>query len=366
MKLPTLYSRTATGAIQQWQIIVQDNAYMTVAGQIDGKKVESEWTYCGGKNIGRANETTPAEQAQAEAKAKWQKKIDKGYRQNISDIDTQSFVKPMLAKVWDDYTDKIEYPVYSQPKLDGIRCIASKDGLFSRNGKEFVSVPHIYQTLKEKFFNIRLPVVFDGELYADKYANDFNKICSIAKKTKPTKEDLLFAANNIEYHIYDIIPSKNTKFSDRISFLWTLDHMFVGPLKLVKTCKLYSKGEVDRWYENYIEDGYEGQMIRLDLPYENKRSKSLLKRKEFQDAEFEIISVNEGIGNRSGVAGNMTLRDSTGKIFNSNIKGDFGLLAQYLVDKNKLAGKMATVKYFNLTPDGVPRFPFVIAVRDYE
>ncbi len=149
MKIPMLYSRSATGAIQQWEIELAGNRFRTHAGQMGGAITTSEWTVCEGKNTGRANQSTPQTQAYFEAVAKWQKKKDKGYFENIKDVDTQLFVEPMLAKKWEDYQDKIEFPVYSQPKLDGIRCIATPQGLFSRNGKPFVGVPHIYAAVQE-------------------------------------------------------------------------------------------------------------------------------------------------------------------------------------------------------------------------
>lgn len=369
MNLPTLYSRTATGAIQEWTIRVINNQYQTISGQINGKLTVSDWTVCEGKNLGRANETTPSEQARAEAMAKWNKKRDKGYFENIKHVDQQLFVEPMLAKVWDDYKDKVTFPVYSQPKLDGIRCVATPQGLFSRNGKPFVGVPHIYEKIQRDIWSQDPNVILDGELYNHNFKDDFNEICSIVKKSKPTHADIAYAKQNIEYHIYDIVDTSKT-YKERFVYLrklvGTIFH--IRPLKTVWTDKIASHDDLDKKYAEYMDAGYEGQIVRLDAPYENKRSKSLLKRKEFQDAEFEIISVNEGIGNRAGVAGNMTLRDAQGKIFNSNIKADFGLLGQYLLDGPKLVGKMATVKYFNLTPDGIPRFPFVISVNrgEYE
>ncbi len=123
---------------------------------------------------------------------------------------------------------------------------------------------------------------------------------------------------------------------------------------------------MDGYYENYLNDGYEGQMIRLDEGYENKRSKRLLKRKEFIDEEYEILGVVEGEGNRAGTAGFMEFSSKGGKSFRSNIKGDFGYLGELLKKKKSLIGKKATIKYFNLTPDGIPRFPYVTAIRDYE
>jgi DNA ligase-1 len=107
-------------------------------------------------------------------------------------------------------------------------------------------------------------------------------------------------------------------------------------------------------------------MVRLDKPYENKRSKSLLKRKEFQDKEYIILDVIEGEGNRAGGAGAMTFANEQGVRFNSNIKGSREYCAQLLKEKVDLIGKPATVKFFNLTPDNIPRFPFVTAIRTYE
>jgi DNA ligase-1 len=115
-----------------------------------------------------------------------------------------------------------------------------------------------------------------------------------------------------------------------------------------------------------LEGGYEGQMVRLNAAYENKRSKFLMKRKEFIDEEYVIVDIVEGEGNRAGTAGYMQFFARNGKSFKSNIKGSFPWLRQLLKDRKSLIGKKATIKYFNLTPDSIPRFGFVVAVRDYE
>ena len=57
--------------------------------------------------------------------------------------------------------------------------------------------------------------------------------------------------------------------------------------------------ELDEYYDTYMEFGYEGQIVRVNGPYENKRSKLLLKRKDFSDAEYLVIDINEGDGNRT-------------------------------------------------------------------
>ena len=90
-------------------------------------------------------------------------------------------------------------------------------------------------------------------------------------------------------------------------------------------------------------------------------------RKDFTDSEYLVIGIEEGDGNRTGTAKNLTCKDeATGQIFNSNIKGTHEYLAEILENKDYYIGQQATIKYFELTPDGIPRFPYAIAFRDYE
>jgi len=365
MKLPMLFARTNTGAIQTWTIEVDGNKFRTHYGQIDGAIQITEWTVCDGKNTGKKNATSNEDQAVKEAKATWKKKKESGYFEKINDIDGVSFTEPMLAKNYDDYKDELKYPVYSQPKLDGIRCVVKKDGMWSRNGKSIVSAPHVLVALKP-FFDKFPDAILDGELYADKFANDFNAICSLVKKTKPTPEDLVESATNIQYWVYDWIVSKT--FSDRNSDITTyLTNNNV--VRRVPTHLVYTITHLNELYEKYVVEGYEGQMVRTDGPYENKRSKCLLKRKEFKDSEFKILDIVEGVGNKSGMAGHMVFKNHKDIEFHSNIKGDRNYLRELLTNKNKLIGKSATVKYFNLTPgDELPRFPYVVNIdrENYE
>jgi ATP-dependent DNA ligase len=116
-----------------------------------------------------------------------------------------------------------------------------------------------------------------------------------------------------------------------------------------------------------MEEGYEGQMTRTNSNYENKRSKTLLKRKEFSDDEFEILAVNEGTGKLAGRVGNMLFKSKSGHEFNSTVNGTQEYLDELWLQRDELIGKFATIKYFNLTPDTeIPRFPKVISIRDFE
>jgi ATP-dependent DNA ligase len=364
MKLETIYIKTKTGATNEWTIEVVDNKYRSIAGQIDGKMKISEWTIVYGKNTGKSNETTDNEQCMKEAVAKRTKKLESGYFENIKHINKTQYFEPMLASKWEDSRDKIIYPVYSQPKLDGIRCVITRDGMFSRNGKPIISAPHIIESLSE-VFDQHPDLILDGELYADKFANDFNKIVSLVKKTKPTDADLKESKKNIQYWIYDL-PNDSLTFGERC---YALDELFDTELEsfekhcvLVETDTCNNEDEVMELYGEYVDKGFEGQMLRLDKKYENKRSKSLMKHKSFTDEEYIILDIVEGEGNRTGTAGYMIFETADGRPFKSNVKGTWEEMAEMLKNKKNLIGKQATIKYFNLTPDGIPRFPYVINI----
>jgi hypothetical protein len=124
-KLPILYKRTKTGAIQQWCIVVEDNAFYTVEGQLDGVLTTSKPTVCAGKNVGKANQTTNQEQALAEAKARHKKKLETGYTENIKNIDNcRTYFEVQLAHKYNDYKDEVKFPAIVQPKIDG--CLSGE------------------------------------------------------------------------------------------------------------------------------------------------------------------------------------------------------------------------------------------------
>jgi DNA ligase-1 len=362
MKLATLYKRSTTGKIVEWVIEVEGCKYRTISGFTDGEKVTSAWTVCAGKNTGKKNATTNEDQALLEATAIHRKRKEVGSFENILEIDTKVFYKPMLANKLEDYIDELVFPVFSQPKLDGVRCIVKEDGMWTRTGKPILSAQHIRDDL-DPWFKRNPDLILDGELYCDKLANDFNKIISLVRKSKPTKDDLLESKGFIKFFVYDL-PSSDLNFLDRSYALSDLD-LPKSCVEIVPTYILHKKEDIRTQYELYMEQGYEGQMIRTNSPYENKRTKSLLKDKEFITDEFVILGMEEGVGNMSGKVGKLYFKTNDGKEFDSAVNGDWDYLAELLKRKDVI-GKTATVKYFRLTPDGAPRFGKVIAIRDYE
>ncbi len=366
MKLHTLYKRAVNGKINEWTIEINGHCYRTITGYTDGQKTTTEWTCCEGKNVGRSNETTAEQQAMKEAKAEWDKRTERGYFSSIGDVDKVTMFKPMLANKWEDRKDKIKYPIYSQPKLDGIRCIVRSDGMWTRTGKPIISAPHIFEALKP-LFEKNPDLIFDGELYADKYANDFNAIVSLVKKTKPNAKDLADSAKVIDYHIYDL-PSYDGVFFERYKELCKMElYTKTKCCLVVETNLVQHLSDVETLYENYVSNGYEGQMLRLNEPYENKRSNSLLKHKSFIDEEYIIVGFEEGNGNLTGMVGALVFESKINKDrFTASVNGGWDYLKELWKERGTLIGKEATVTYFNLTPDGKPRFPKVVAIRDYE
>lgn len=363
MKLNKLYQRSANQKINTFQVETQGNLYRTITGFENGVKTKSAWTECFSKNVGKTNETSDVEQARKEAEALHRKKLELGFFEDINDIDSSTLFKPMLAVDYNDYKDKVEYPVYVQPKLDGIRCIVRKDGMWSRNGKSIISAPHIFESIKH-LFDEDPNLIIDGELYIHSNQNDFNTICSLVKKTKPTEEDLVESARLIEYWVYDV-PSHDSSFDHRKVSIYKFHG--IDKVKIVSTSRVNDEEQLKEQYGMFMSQGYEGLMIRIIKgKYENKRSKNLLKYKEFHDSEYTILEVHEGKGRLQGKVGQMLFKNEDGKEFHSTVNGTEEYLTELWEQKEQLVGQQATIKYFELTVDNVPRFPKVISIRNYE
>ena len=362
---PTLYKLSKTGKPQQWTIIVEDESYYTLAGQVGGIITKSKPTICAGKNIGKSNETTDHEQVVLEAQSKWQKQIDKGYHKNIDDIDKgTSYFEPQLAHKYKDYKHKLSFPLLCSMKIDGLRMIATKYGLTTRNGKPFNSCPHIHKILKP-LFDEHPDWVIDGEIYSDDIP--FEKIVSLTRKKDPTTEDLLESEQICQYWIFDgVIDDKNAGFTDRFDIIKKEINKLIGTSKsliFVENIKVNNHKEIELLHDEFVANGKEGAMIRIpDSPYENKRSKNLLKLKQFLDDEFIIVDVIEGIGNRSGMAGNIVCKMKDGRTFGASIKGGVEVNKDLLINKDKYIGKITTIRYQALTEDGLPRFPICINI----
>ena len=286
----------------------------------------------------------------------------------------------MLAHSYDP--DKITYPCYVQPKLDGIRCIAIvKQGesvqLLTRDNKDILSMDHIKAELMQLADGM-----YDGELFTPDLP--FEEINGIVRRQYHNEESL-----KVHYYVYDII--RADVYGVRFKYLQdSLKSVQLKYISLVENITCISSDSLVLLCRDYIARGFEGAMIRLDrLPikatktreyaevdigYESealnnkRRSWSLLKYKDFQDAEFKIVGIEEEYdlaGQPKGRTGAFRLDVGDGRIFKASGLTDH-IKEDSWCNPDKYIGKYGTIKYFELSSDGIPRFPNFKCLREEE
>jgi len=370
-----LYKKSRIGKIQQWGIKTDSCYYRTYEGFIDGVLSYSEWSLCEGKNTGRSNETSAEEQAIKEAAALIKKQYEKGWADTVELAKTTKVkIAPMLAHKYKDFKPYVKSLklIAVQPKFDGIRCAGTIEGMWTRTGKPIIACPHIEEEIEELLELLPRGTKLDGELYNHDLHDDFNTITSIVRKSVLSSADLDKSHNIMQYHVYDVDMKGSfiNRFHSLKEIIEANDFKFIklSPTYFLEPASSTFEKDLDAFYKTFLGLGFEGQMIRnADSEYEHYRSKYLLKRKEMITEEFEIVDIKEGRGNRSGMAGSIIFDG-----FDAGIKGTEEYFTLMLIDKHMYIGLMATVQYQALTPiksdgtGGVPRFPVVIGIRDYE
>jgi len=275
--------------------------------------------------------------------------------------------KAMLAHKFDKSRVDWNQAVYIQPKLDGVRCLFTKDGAYSRNHKQFMNVRHIEMALKP-FFDQHPDVILDGELYNHKLKRDFEKIISLVRKQKPTDTDRLDAQHLVQFHVYDYFDGvMYDSYSTRQDQL-ACSNIYGPCVKYVETHLVKSYDIARANHKVYLEDGYEGSIIRLDGLYKHGRSYDLMKFKDFSDTEATIIGYEIGKGKRTGTLGKFIMLDDEGVRFGCPPgKGyTYKDLASMLKNIDSFIGKRATFTYFQRTQAGSYRHPLFKAIRNYE
>lgn len=382
---PKLFKKTSTGAIQEWEVSVAiidgDVNIINKYGQVGGKIQVSRELVLEGKNAGKSNETTTITQGLAQAKARWDKQLKKGYVQTIEDAEAgkvdaviEGGILPMLAhKFWEQWK-KIKFPALAQPKLDGHRSPSQMDNhdfgisysMWSRTRKEINSVPHINKALREvlRFDDVKY---LDGELYNHDYKDNFEELTSLITPDEPKEGHEV-----VQYHVYDMPHPTMTNY-ERYQKLEELRSRFEGtPVHIVETRVVNNKEELMQAYEDFMEMGYEGAIVRnMDGLYVNKRSYDLQKVKVFDDDEFRIVSVK--VGTKGSMAGKAvfvcerTREDQklpAGVTFDCKLKGDMEKLKEYANDPSLVIGKIVTVQYQGYTRKNMkPRFPVALRFR---
>ena len=276
-------------------------------------------------------------------------------------------IKPMLAHKYNE--DKADYPAFIQPKLDGVRCLFTAKGAFSRANNQFMNVEHIEQALKP-FFAKNPTAVLDGELYNHGLKDDFEKIISLVKKKKPTDLDKAEAAQLVQYHMYDVASMTIATYTDRNLFL--LAEPSFRPhscLQRVKTQMALDFDEAQKFHNNNLKLGYEGSIYRTTYgKYKGTRSWDLMKFKDFQDDEATIVGYEIGQGKREGTLGKFIMMDDDGIQFGCPPgKGyNYKDLANILNNITDYIGERATFTYFERTKAGSYRHPHYKCLRNYE
>lgn len=355
----TLYHKGKDGKLDQWDIKVEGATIITTYGEVGGKMQQAR-KECAGKNIGRSNETSPAEQAQLEAAAMHKKRRELKYSETMERAEETVFL-PMLAHSFDE-AKKIVYPVHEQPKLNGVRCLAHwKNGsveLMSRGGKVY-EIDHIRKSVASF---LPKELVLDGEIYL--HGVTFQEVTRLVKKYRPGETEKL------QLWAYDLFEEDKTdtpwsQRADQLTYLFRkLEVPSVVPVQhAVATCKQ----DVLDIQKGFVKEGFEGGIVRLlDGEYElGHRSRSLLKVKTFQDKEYEIIGFKSGDGKFSDCV-IWVCKTKEGKEFTVVPKGTLEKKRRLLKEAKSHVGEGLTVRYFDLFESGEPQFPVGLGIRGEE
>ena len=360
-----LYKCDSTGKIRTYQIEIDDEKYRMITGTKDGKKVASAWTVCTPKNVGRSNETTPENQATLESKARIDKKLVMNYYLTEEECvaNPEQYFQVMLALDRAKVKPFPSFPLLIDPKLDGMRLVEMQGDSYSRKGKPIPTAQYISEEL-EPFFIQYPDIILDGEIYSHDLKSDFNELMSIARKQKPTVEEMEDAKQVLQYHVYDMFDTTNPDMIAVDRKQWLVDNLPTSDRIRLVFCQVAEDEEdLKQFNQEHVADGYEGSIARPpNSKYENKRSKGLIKIKQFITEEFVLEDIVEGTGNRSGMAGAIIFHIGDVEV-KAGIRGSWQYAKAILIQKADLIGKLATVRHFGATPDGSLRFPICIDIN---
>jgi len=225
----------------------------------------------------------------------------------------------------------------------------------TRTGKDYKI---LYNT--ELFKELEgIDYILDGELYV--HDKDFNfEIYGVLRKQKNLTDEDKKNLEKIEYHVYDIVNLERT-YEERMKILSELfKNNSFKKLRYVRAERCETNEDIERWHKRNIEDNYEGSMIRnAKGMYKCKfRSYDLLKKKDFDDNEYEIVDITSE--NDSRTMDKLVVwvcKTVDGQLFNIRPKGNEKERKMLYREGKKYIGSKLWVKYFGLTENGIPRFP---------
>ena len=252
-----------------------------------------------------------------------------------------------------DYNAAVFGHVISMPKLNGLRVMwIPGRGFFSRDGLQWA--PEVLDHIRPQFAG-RL----DGELYC--HGMSLQQIQSAVAVTRQSPGP---DARRIMFHVFDApdIAGSALKRMDAISC------ELGDNTPLIPWRGILNRIDLDKAYEEYIANGFEGQMLKsvfgsyIPCGPNKSRTMNLQKRKAFVDDEFECVGISLSEEARmEGLVGKLLFK-----------RGDtvFGIGTGFTKDdraewaKNPPTGRMATIKYLYLSKDGVPNNASFVGWRD--
>ena len=323
---------------------------------------------CKSKNVGKANSTTPAEQAEIEATAEEVKKIREGYvsidnYKQLTNEEIRVYIKDnslpipdcMLAKDYKDSWADWNSGIMLSTKLDGMRCMAvisaSSVTLFSRGRKDITIMGHIVSELKELNRLTSFTGVLDGELYYhDPHADNFQTIMKACKKYRPG------VTEQVEYHVYELIDETLTARERYQKLTSLLAGTTTNVIKLVPQYTVHDYKKALDMHNRFIANGFEGAILKnSESQYrQGARSSDMLKLKVFTEREFVIVDII-AMDNYPTQGKAVLLDPVTGQTFKATPSMTHGERTAMLANKASIIGSTAVIKYFGLTDKKVPR-----------
>jgi DNA ligase-1 len=348
-----IYKKDSSGKIRYLEIKNEGGFVVQESGVVGTDNPVINRSACEAKNVGKINATTPETQAELEAQAKITEKLRLGYFNSIEQAQEKGgkdFLLPMLAKDYKKELKKVTFPCYVQPKLDGMRALATEEGFMSRTGKLIDTLGHIDLGQFED-------LILDGELYA--HGVSFQENMKLIKKYRAAETE------KVKYHVYDVV--MDAPFSARQAVLEELrSSLNDSQIELVHTYKVYSEQEIKDYHIQFVSQGYEGTMIRhSDESYAvNKRSSQLLKYKDFIDATFTVVDIvpSESRPDQGVIVCKITIK-GVEQTFNCGMKFSHFERKMMLAMKGEYIGQTAEVRFFEYTDGGIPRFPVCVGFR---
>lgn len=322
------------------------------------------------------------QQAMLEFNSIVSKYMDKGYKK-ISDLTSKKFedlteeelcnlvptlksdsngnLKPMLAKDFNKCQNSIfEKELLCSRKLNGVRCMMKWDGekvvTISRGGKTYDCAAQHLTKQVHNYLKNNPSTILDGELY--RHGHYLQELSGIARKE--TWED---KCKVLQYWIYDIADAER-EFKDRLVELKNIQNFFSDyeDIQVLDHYKTECWDQVKRLHDKWVSEGYEGLVARKpNKPYEfGKRGSTMIKVKAYQDGEFTIIDYRDGLRDEDFC---FICETDSGQAFAAKPIGSREIKADYIKNINDIIGLKGTVKYFEISKDGIPMQPIFQAVR---